>query len=132
MGTHDQLRSVPLFAGLDEAGLAHVAALATEFEAPAGLVLIDYGQAGTGLFVIEEGEVRIEPPDGGHVMRGPGEFVGELAVLADTGRTARVSAATHIKALAIRRTDLDELMMDEPAIAVAMVRELARRLLERT
>lgn len=130
MGTDilDRLRSVPLFADLDTDGLQRLASIANEFEAVAGHVLMERGQAGTGVFIIEDGSVRVEmPDDDDDVILGPGEFVGELSVLADTPRTARVMVDSDMTGLAIRRQDLDDLLLEEPTIAVAMLRALARR-----
>lgn len=124
----ERIRRVPLFATLDHADLADVAALAAEFEAPKGQVLVEYGQPGTGVFVIEEGTVRVDRPHGEHVDYGPGSFFGELAVLADVPRTARVSAISDLRCLAISRNDLMDLLDRKPGVAVAMLREVARRL----
>ncbi len=123
----DRLRQVPLFSDLDESGLERLAAIANEFDAPSGHVLMERGQPGTGIFVIEEGSVRVDLPGGDHVTLGPGEFVGELSVLADTPRTARVCVADDLRAVAIRRNDLTELIRTEPSIAVSMLRVLAHR-----
>ena len=128
----NRMRQVPLFGGLDESALERVAQLATEFEAPKGMVLIELGQAGTGVFVIEEGAVRIELPDGGEIERGPGAFFGELSVLADTPRAARVITIEPLRALAIRRDDLLDLLEQEPAMTLSMLRELARRIAQAT
>jgi CRP-like cAMP-binding protein len=128
----DQIRCVPIFSALDDAGLADVAALATEFEASKGHVLVEHGQPGTGVFIIEDGKVRVDRPHGEHVDLGPGAFFGELAVLADVPRTARVSAVTDIRCLAISRNDMVELLDRRPAIAVSMLREVAHRLAEAT
>ncbi|MDP2623576.1 MAG: cyclic nucleotide-binding domain-containing protein [Actinomycetota bacterium] len=122
-----KLRQVRLFSGLDNDALERIASLATEFEAPKGQVLIERGQAGTGVFIIEEGAVRIDLPDGTHLERGEGSFFGELAVLADAPRAARVIVSEPLRALAIRRDDLLDLLEREPALAVGMLRELARR-----
>jgi len=46
------LRAIPLFAGLDAAAMADLAGYMTSFEAPAGQVLVEIGQPGSGLFVI--------------------------------------------------------------------------------
>ncbi len=109
-------------------GLANRAVPRDEFEAAAGHVLMERGQAGTGVFIIEDGSVRVEmPDDDDDVILGPGEFVGELSVLADTPRTARVMVDSDMTGLAIRRQDLDDLLLEEPTIAVAMLRALARR-----
>lgn len=126
------LGRVPLFASLDESDLGRVAALATEFDAKAGHVLIETGHPGNGLFVIEEGTVQVDLPDGSHIERGPGEFVGELAVLADTPRVARVSASTDLRCLAISRADLLNLLEERGDIALAMLREVATRLAQAT
>ena len=124
------LQRVPIFACLDEQGLTQVAAVATEFEAPAGQVLVEIGQPGLGVFVIETGTVRIEPPGDEPIVRGAGDFFGELAVLTDSPRTARVSASSDVRGLVIRRTDIAALLNREPTIAVAMLREVARRLVD--
>jgi CRP-like cAMP-binding protein len=124
------LQRVPIFACLDEHGLTQVAAVATEFEAPAGQVLVEIGQPGLGVFVIETGTVRIEPPGDEPIERGAGDFFGELAVLTDSPRTARVLAASDVRGLVIRRTDIATLLNREPTIAVAMLREVARRLVD--
>lgn len=57
-----------------------------------------------------------------------GDFVGELSVPADTPRSARVTVEEDVvAALAIRRQDLTNLILDEPSIALAMLRVLAAR-----
>ena len=80
--------------------------------------------------MIETGTVRIEPPGDEPIERGPGDFFGELAVLTDSPRTARVLAASDVRGLVIRRTDIAALLNREPTIAVAMLREVARRLVD--
>jgi CRP-like cAMP-binding protein len=124
------LQNVPIFACLDEEGMSQVAAVATAFEAPAGQVLVEIGQPGLGVFVIEAGTVRIEIPGIAPIERGPGEFFGELAVLTDSPRTARVLASSDVRGLVIRRTDMAALVDHEPTIAAAMLREVAQRLVD--
>jgi CRP-like cAMP-binding protein len=128
----ERLRHVPLLADLDGAALESLMAIANEFEAPAGHVLMERGQAGTGMFIIEEGSVRVEIPGGEPVFLGAGEFVGELSVLADTPRTARVCVEEPMRGLAVHRNDLTRLLEDEPSIAVAMLRSLAHRFADDT
>jgi len=125
-----RLREIPLFVGLDETALAAIADVATEFEAAAGHVLVERGQEGTGMFVLEEGTVAVELPGGRSLERGPGEFFGELALLGGGPRTARVHAVSPVRCLAIGRSDFAELLEREPRIAVAMLPVLARRLVD--
>jgi CRP/FNR family cyclic AMP-dependent transcriptional regulator len=128
--TVELVRKVPMFAELDDDEMTWVADLATEFEVPAGFVLIERGQPGSGMFIITDGTVTVELPQG-PVELGPGEFVGELPLLADgITRVARVRATTPVKGLAISRMALLELLRREPRVAVRMLPVLARRLAE--
>ena len=124
----EKLRSIPLFAGLSDQALERVGELSNEFEAAAGWVLVEVGQPGSGMFVLEEGIVEIQTPDGRRWEYGPGEFFGELALLTDHPRNARVQAKTEVKCLAISRRDFQQLLRDEPDIAVAMLPKLANRI----
>ena len=126
------LRLVPLFAELPDEALAQVARCATGFEASEGHVLVQPSVPGTGLFIIEEGTVRVEA-QGKRIDLGPGEFFGELALL-DEGAThsARVSATSHLRCLAIGRDDFDDLLTSQPRLALTMLKTIARRLSKST
>lgn len=123
-----RLREVSIFAGLDDAALGHVAELAAPFEVEPGHVLAEPTMPGSGMFVIVEGTVEVEIPGGGTVSLGPGEFVGELSILADTARVARVRSSTPVRGFAISRPAFQRLLADHPAIGVAMLPVLAHRL----
>lgn len=124
----ERLRSVPLFAGLSEAGLDRVMAIASEHDVPEGHVLIQPDQAGSGLFVIEAGTVVVERP-GDPIELGEGEFLGELALLFDGAvHSLRVRAATPVRVLALARADFAQLIEVEPSVALSMLSTLARRL----
>jgi CRP/FNR family transcriptional regulator, cyclic AMP receptor protein len=125
--TADELRAIPLFAAATDAGLERVAATAGELTCAAGQVVALEGDPGSGMFVILDGTALVEWR-GGSVELGPGTFFGELTLLAPGGtRIARVRAATEMRCLAIPRDDAVELIESEPTIAVAMLREVARR-----
>jgi CRP-like cAMP-binding protein len=124
----EHLKALPLFARVSDEGLERVAAVATEFEAPAGRVLAEIGQAGTGMFIVEDGEVAVELPSGGEAVLGHGEFFGEMALLTDEPHSARVRAKTDVRCVALARRDLASLLDEEPRVAVAMLPVLARRL----
>ena len=79
------------------------------------------------MFVILEGDVAVEWR-GGRVELGPGNFVGELALLSPGGtRNARLKAATPVRCLAIPRDDALHVVETEPSVALAMLKEVARR-----
>jgi len=126
----EQLRTVPLFAGLSDERLHRVAEAATPFEVEHGYVLAERAQPGSGMFVILDGNVEVDVPNHEPLVLGPGEFFGELSLLTDAPRVARVHAATPVRGLAIGRSVFTALLHDEPGIAVAMLPVLARRLVE--
>lgn len=122
------LRNVPLFAGCDDETLQKIHDLSTEFEVERGHVLTERGQPGAGLFIVEDGRVTVELPNK-RIDLGAGEFFGELALLDESaGHRARVSAAEHVRGLAIRRDDFEPLLRTHPEIAFEMLKVLARRL----
>jgi CRP-like cAMP-binding protein len=123
-----KLREIPLFAGLSDDVLARIAAIVTDIEFPAGAVLAVADDPGAGMFVIEEGTVVVEAR-GRTIELGPGEFFGELALLVpESTRVARVRALTLVRCLAVARLDFEQLLEDEPRIALAMLPVVARRL----
>ncbi len=126
----EKLRSIPLFAELNDAALRRILEHANEFDAPAGHVLVQPNQPGAGLFVIEEGTVTVELRDR-DVELGDGEFFGELALLDPRAvHVARVRTKTRCRMLAISRDDFEGLLEAEPKIAIAMLGTVAHRLAE--
>ena len=113
----ERLRSLPLFADLDDEQLDRLATCTSELEAPAGQALIERGRAGSGLFVLEQGQAIVEAPEGTREL-GPGDVFGERSLLGEDGeRTARVRARTDVRCLAIARTELERLMAERPVVA---------------
>jgi CRP-like cAMP-binding protein len=91
--------------------------LGTESELPAGRVLIERGQWGSGVYIILDGTVLVEAPEGEREL-GPGSVVGERAMFSDDGlRTARVRATTAVRVVAIDRAAFDRLCGEDPALA---------------
>lgn len=125
----ERLRRIKLLADLDREFLDRVARLATELDVPVGHVLIEANQPGSGLFLIEEGTVSVQARGGVRRQLGPGDVVGELALLTPNGtRNARVRAETPVRCLAISRADFAELLESEPRLAIALLEIVARRL----
>jgi CRP-like cAMP-binding protein len=124
----ERLRRVPIFAGLEDEVLERILASSAELECPAGQVLARAEDPGAGMFAIEEGSVVVEAPRR-TIELGPGEFFGELSLLVpESTRVARVRAKTPVRCLAINRLDFEQLLEEEPRIALAMLPVLARRL----
>lgn len=115
----ERLRSVALFHGLDEAELDELAAGASEFRAPAGRMLIERGLPGSGLFVLEEGEVVVEAPEGTRRLS-PGDVFGERALVGGDARSARVRAETDVRCLAISRAAIERVLTRDAELAARL------------
>jgi CRP-like cAMP-binding protein len=125
--TADELRSIPLLAGASDATLERLAAESGELTSSAGQIVAMEGDAGSGMFVILDGTATVEWR-GGAVDLQAGTFFGELTLLAPGGRrNARVRAGTEMRCLAIPRDVALEVIESEPSVALAMLKEVARR-----
>ncbi len=83
------------------------------------------------MFLIEDGTAVVELQQR-NIDVGPGDFVGELGLLTQSGvHVARVAATSELRGLAIRRDDFDDLLREEPELALAVLRAPAQRLAER-
>lgn len=122
------LSACPLFQGIDAAGLARLADVATPVDFPAGHVIARQGEIGTGFFVLVSGSVRVVR-DGAVVARlGAGEFFGELSVLDRMPRNATVSAEEPTSCLALASWDFERVLLEQPAVTLAILRGVATRL----
>jgi CRP-like cAMP-binding protein len=126
--TPDELRAIPLFDELSDAAIERLAARSAELSCEPGQVLVLPGDPGSGMYVVLEGTVSVEMRGGFHAELGPGNFFGEIALLSQSGRVARVRAATAARCLSVPREDFLALVESEPSLALKMLRELARRL----
>ncbi|HEY7522365.1 MAG TPA: cyclic nucleotide-binding domain-containing protein [Candidatus Limnocylindrales bacterium] len=117
-----------LFSALSPEQLGTIAETATEVDFPAGRVIARQGEIGTGFFVVIEGGVRVVR-DGDTVARlGPGEFFGELSVLDGGPRIAQVVTDGPTRCLALATWDFERVLLGQPELTLAILRELARRL----
>ena len=123
----DMLRRVPLFAGCKTSALEQIGQLADEVDVPDGHTLIREGTFGEEFFLIVEGRVRIER--GGRTVRtlGPGEFLGEIALI-DKGRTtATATTEGPAKLFVLAHREFNSLLDRSPAIRLEVMTALAER-----
>jgi MFS family permease len=97
------LRGVPLLSLLPEPTLNRLALALVPVHAATGDVVIREGDTGDRFYVIEDGTVEVTK-EGRHVVSlGPGDFVGEIALLRDVPRVATVTAASAVLLQALDR-----------------------------
>ena len=126
------LATAPLFADVDGAGMDRIAARAVEIDFAADHVIARQGEIGTGFFVIATGRARVVRDGKVIATLGPGDFFGELSVLDGLPRIAQVVADGPTTCLGLASWDFEAVIRDEPAVALAVMRGLARRLREVT
>jgi CRP-like cAMP-binding protein len=123
----EALRSVGIFRGLPDDELERIAEMTSEVSFEPGNLLIEAGYPGSGAFVILDGRVAVHAR-GIDTELGPGEVVGELALLrSDSKRIARVQAITHVDCLAIDRMAFRSLIASDVHLAIALLENLANR-----
>lgn len=122
------LRGVPLFGDCPKRDLSRIARLVDEMTLPAGRMLMQQGRSGNEFFVIVEGTVRVERSGRRIDTLGPGDFLGEIALIDHRPRTASAFCETDCRLLVLAHREFHTLLADEPRIALAVMRSLAERL----
>jgi len=123
----DLLRSIPLFAGIDEKHLKRIAEGFSDRTFSAGDELVVEGSGGVGFFVIESGEARVSVEGEPRRELGPGDYFGEVALIDGGSRTATVTATTDGKIYGMTSWQFRPLVEDNASIAWPLLEAMARR-----
>ena len=126
---NDVLASVPL----DESTAALLTSALTTRAVTRGHVVFNEGDTGDRLFVVLDGKVKISrtATDGREnllTVLGPGEMFGELSLFDPGARTATATAVTECTLASLDHDDLRPLLLQEPVVAMQLLRALAQRL----
>jgi serine/threonine protein phosphatase PrpC len=117
----DVLANMPLFARLSERELLRVMQAVQVRECKDGEVIIREGDKGDELFIVLEGKVRVSRGEQTLTHLGPGEHVGEMALIRSVPRSASVTAVGPAELIVIRRADFFEILRKEHEVAVKML-----------
>jgi CRP/FNR family transcriptional regulator len=112
-----RVAEISFFAGLSDSELDALARSAREVEFAQGQALTTQGDLGHCLYVIESGSGRVVADGASAGGVGPGDVVGEIAVLASGRRTVSVVAAEPVRALAWFKRDVWAMEQDAPEAA---------------
>jgi len=125
------LRRIPLFADLPEPDLGRLCEGVTEVELAAGATLFEEGECGDRAFIVREGEVEVVKAARGRelllAVRGPGDVIGEMALMEDAQRMATVRARTDCRLIEIDQGQMDRLLTSSPSAAVSMFHTVLAR-----
>ena len=119
---------VPLFAKCSKRDLQKIASVADEIDLPEGRQLTREGERGREFFVLLEGAADVRQK--GRKLRtlGEGDFLGEIALVSKTPRTATVTTTAPTRALVITDQAFGSLVRNSPQIQSGIVEALAERL----
>jgi HEAT repeat protein len=124
------LQQVPMFAEIDAEDLERVALVTTERRYGPDEPVFAYGTVGDEMLVIIAGQVEVRRPGGARIRSyGPGQHVGELALLSGRPRAADVIAGPDgVHGLVLGEGELRAILEERPEVAMAMLATLAERL----
>ena len=122
------LRRVPLFADLPRRDLEGVANSMKRRTFRAGDTIATEGTGGVGFFVIEDGEAVVTV-GGEEVGRlGRGDYFGEIALIAETDRTATVKAQSDLQTYGMTSWEFRPLVESNASIAWKLLEAMAQKL----
>jgi CRP/FNR family transcriptional regulator, cyclic AMP receptor protein len=124
------VKRVPLFSDLDNRELRQIAQSMKERTFRAGDTVTQEGRGGVGFFVIANGTAKVSV--GGEQVRtfGPGDYFGEIGLIADIDRTATITAESDLTCYGMTSWDFRPLVESNASIAWKMLQVMAQRLKE--
>jgi serine/threonine protein kinase len=133
MSVSEFLSGVRGFEGIAPDDMANLAAGAKVLNFAAGQALMRAGQPGDTMHVIRSGQVRVPIRDAAGAEKmvfhlGPGELVGEMALLTGEPRSADVIAESAVETVVLDRAVLTPVLEEYPSLAQLLTEILGRRL----
>jgi CRP-like cAMP-binding protein len=128
----EHLKGVPLFADLPRDALQGISKRLLLRHVPKDELVYAEGTPGEALYIIESGQVRIvsdaenEREVFAHLQAG--DFFAEMALLTGKSRSSAARAEINTNLWMLYRSDFDELLVQYPAVSLALSRALSERL----
>jgi CRP-like cAMP-binding protein len=122
------LKRVPLFSSCSQRELGAIASLADELHLPAARNLTREGAGGFEFMILVEGEADVVSK--GRIVNelGPGDFIGEIALVSGKPRTATVRTRGPSRILVLTASGFRALMHDVPSIQEKVLAAVTARL----
>ena len=131
--TLEALRSVPLFASLDDQTASALRRLLKFNDVAAGTQLFRKGENGDAMYLVESGRVRISitDQDGRELTlaeNAQGDFFGEMALIDGRQRSADAKVIENARLAVLARQDFLSFVRSSPDLALEMLAALTDRL----
>jgi CRP-like cAMP-binding protein len=123
----EALRRIPFFEELTSEDLERLSRVGRRRSFPSGEAIVTRGSDDPGLYILLSGSASVEAGGRTHTLR-PGDFVGEMALLAGRPRTATVVAVDPVEALVITTMYFRPFLIANPSVAVHLLEVVAERL----
>lgn len=123
------LRETGLFAGLSDEDVQGILEVGESVSFSAGEAIFEAGDQGDAMYVVAEGEARVDVGGRFHILKA-GNFFGEMALIAPGKRMATVKAVTDLSAIRIPAERFERFLMEHPSVSVALLKALVVRLRE--
>ena len=121
------LRNVPLFSGLSTKELMSLTRLMDEVDLAPGTVIIREGNTGGEFFIVIEGIVEVKRGGRRLARLGPGDYLGEIALIDHGPRTATAIVETPARVLVLASREFASMLASDPRIENKILRTLAAR-----
>lgn len=123
------LRTVPFLAEVDDRELAKLAQGMRERTVSAGDAVVTQGSGGVAFLVILEGTATVTVDGKERRTLGPGDHLGEIALIVpDLPRTSTVTAKTDLRLAGLTSWNFKAFVHEHPAVAWSLLETLARRM----
>ena len=126
----DRLASIELFSELTGKEIKKVASYMTTTAVRQGRALTVQGTTGRDFMIIVDGEASVRRNGRLVATLGPGDFFGELAVIAGVPRTATVTAESPMVVEPLNRREFSSLLDESPKLARKILVGAVKRLYE--
>ena len=124
----DALRSVPLFANLDDDELGQVALLFKARRFGAGETIVKEGAAAAAFFLIMSGEAAVSVRGAERRRLGAGDYFGEIALLDEGVRSATIVATTDLDCYGLTLWEFRPLVVENGEVGWKLLQSLAGKL----
>jgi CRP-like cAMP-binding protein len=121
------LKGVPLFARCSKKELAEIAQIADEIDLPEGKQLTKEGGRGREFFVLVDGNADVRRKKRKIGTLSSGDFLGEIALVTKTPRTATVTTTSPVRALVVSEQNFRRLLERSPDVQIKVLEALAER-----
>jgi CRP-like cAMP-binding protein len=126
----DQLSNLDLFSDCSKRELSEVAKVVEEMTVPAGTAIVDQGDVGQEAYVILDGTAVVRRGTRKVAELGPGDPIGEMAIIDKGPRSAHVIAKTDMRLLKLTAKGFDQALERSPSLSRKLLAKLAGRVRE--